>query len=119
MLITFAATTASCGGAGNPTGELVLQIATQDAVFDQNVALRLVAFVVNIERAATAAYSAVVHHGTKRTCHLLADAVREGGDALAIEISLESMSYRFMQQYARPAGSKNDRLFARRRFRGA
>ena len=105
-------------GLRDAAGKLVLQVAAQNAVFDQNVALRFVAFVVHVERAAAAADGAVVDHGAERARHLLADASAERRDALAIEVRFEAMADRFMQQHAGPAGTEHHDLFAGGRFHG-
>ena len=105
-------------GSSDAARELVLQIAAQNAVFDQHVALRLVAFVVDVERAAAAADGAVVDDGAERACHLLADAPAEGRNALAIEIGFEAVADGFVQQDAGPAGAQHHGLFARRSIHG-
>src|SRR5436853_307379 len=66
----------------------VLDVAAQDAVFDQHVALRGVAFVVDVERAAPVGQRAVVEHGHAARGHALPDAARERARALAVEVAL-------------------------------
>ena len=100
----------------NAAGELVLQIAAQNAVFDQHIALRLVAFVVHVQRAAPAADGAVVHHRAERARHLLPDAAAERRHAFAVEIGFEPMAHRFMQQHAGPSRTEHHNLLAGRRF---
>ena len=116
--VAFAAAAAGGCGAEHAAGELVLQVAAQNAVFDQHVALRGVAFVVHVERAAAAADGAVVDHGAERARDLLADAAAERGDALAVEIGFEAVAHRFVQQNAGPAGSEHHGHLAGRRFDG-
>ena len=73
VLIAFAPSAAGGGGFQQSRRKLVLQIAAQNSVFDQDIALRGLAFVVDVERTAPAANGAVVDHRAERTGHLLAD----------------------------------------------
>ena len=118
VFVALAPAAAGGGCFRDAAGKLVLQIAAQNAVFDQNVALGLVAFVVHVERAAAAADSAVVDHRTERTRHLLADASAESRNAFAIEVGFETVADGFVQQHAGPAGTEHHDLFAGRRFHG-
>ena len=52
---------------------------------------------------------------TPLRCNLLADAPAEGGTALAVEVALEAVADRLMQQDARPAGTEDDGHLAGRR----
>ena len=76
------------------------------------------ALVVYVERTAAAADGAVVDDRAQGARHLLAHAAGEGGHALAVEIGLEAVAYRFVQQDAGPARSENDGRFAGRRLDG-
>ena len=118
MLVAFAAAAAGGLRAQEAAGELVLQVAAQDAVLDQHVVLRGLAFVVHVERSAAASDGAVVDHGAELAGHLLADAPAEGGDALAVEVGFEAVADGFVQQDAGPAGTEHDGHFAGRRFDG-
>ena len=119
VLIAFAASVAGRRRLRDAAGKLVLQIAAQDAVFDQHILLRRHAFVIHVERTAAAADGAVVDHGAERARDLLADAAAERGDSFAIEIGFEAVAYGFVQQNAGPAGTEHDSHFAGRRFDGA
>ena len=97
--------------------ELVLQIAAQHAVLDERRTLRGSAFIVDVEGAAPRTERAVVDDGALIGRHLLADAARERRRSLAVEIALEAMPDRLMQQDARPTRTEHDRHRARRRRR--
>ena len=115
VLVAFAPSAAGGSGFHQAARQLVLQIATQHAIFDQHVFLRGHPFVVHVERSAPAADGAVVDHRAKRARHLLADAPAEGRHALAIEVRFEAVAHRFVQQNPRPAGPQHHRRFAGRR----
>ena len=61
------------------------------------------ALVVDGERAAAAVDRAVVEDGDARRGDPLADAAGEGADALAVEVALEPVADRLVQQHAVPA----------------
>ena len=63
-------------------------------------------------------HGAVVDHRHQGRRDLLADAVAEGRDFLAVEVGLESVAHCFMQQHAGPSRTKYNRLLARRRIDG-
>ena len=66
------------------------------------------AFVVHGERAPAASEGGIVHHRAELGRHLFADATGERAGALAVEVALETMPNRFVQQHARPAWAKHD-----------
>ena len=68
-----------------------------------------------VERAAPVADRAVVDHGDAGRRDALADPARKGRGALAVEIALEAVADRLVQQHARPAGAEHHRHLARRR----
>src|SRR5580692_4692084 len=88
--------------------ELVLHVATQNAVLDQRGAAGRRAFIVDVQRAAPARQRAVIDDGAGFGGHALADAIRKGRGALAIEIALESMADGLVQQHAGPARPEHD-----------
>ena len=59
---------------------------------------------------------AVVDHGDARRRHALADAAGERGGALAVEVALQAVADRLVQQDAGPAGAQHDRHRARGRL---
>jgi hypothetical protein len=73
-----------------------------------------IAFVVDAERAAPVGDGAVIDHGDALGGHALADAAGEGGAALAVEVTLEAVANRLVQQDAGPAGAQHHRHFAGR-----
>ncbi len=92
----------------------VLQVASQDAVLDEDVAPRGLALVIHGERPAAFGEGAVVDDGDAFRAHLLADAVRKGRRPLAVEIALESVADGLVQEDARPARSQHHRHGSRR-----
>ena len=100
--------------AHQPGVQPVLDIALEDAVLDQHVALGRRALVVDGERAAAVADRAVVDHGDAGRRDPLADPAGESRRALAVEIALEAVADRLVQQHAGPAGAEHHRHLARR-----
>src|SRR5207244_4142599 len=76
--------------------EPILEIAAQDAALDQHRALRGRALVVDVERAAAFGDGAVVDHRAHLRGDARADAVGEGGYALAVEVALETVADRLV-----------------------
>jgi len=83
--------------------ELVLQITRENAVLDQHRAMGRRAFVVDVDRAAARRHGAVVDHRAELRRDPLADAIAESRGLFAIEISLEAVTDRFVEQNAGPA----------------
>ena len=98
-----------------PGVEPVLQVAAEDAVLDQHGAAGRRALVVHVERAAPVRDGAVVDHGHQLGGDLLADAPGEGRHALAVEVALEAVTDRLVQQDAGPARPEHDGHRAGRR----
>ena len=96
----------------------VLHVADQDAVLDQRGRLGGRALVVDGERAAPVGDGAVVDHGDAGRGDALAHEAGEGALALAVEIALEPVADRLVQQDARPAGAEHHVEGARRRRHG-
>ena len=92
----------------------VLHVALQDAILDQHRALRRVAFVVDIERAAPPRQGAVIDHGNAFGGHPFADPPGKGRTALAVEVALKAMTDGLVQQNTRPAGAEHHRHFSGR-----
>ena len=104
--------------AHQPRGELVGEIALEDAVLDQHRLLRRRAFVVHVERAAPAGHGSVVDHRDFGAGDRLADEPGEGRGLLAVEVGFEAVAHGFMQQDAGPAGPEHHfHLAGRRRHR--
>src|SRR5690606_12940143 len=101
-------TAAGAAGLHEARVEGVLQVALEDAVLDEHVALGRVALVVDVERTAPAFDRAVVddRHAGRR--HPLADTAGEYRGALAVEVALEAVADRLVEQHARPAGAEHD-----------
>ncbi len=103
MRIRFTAAVAGRGRTHQSRVERVLHVALEDAILDKNGALRRIALVIHVERPAPPGDCAVIHHRDPRCGHALADAPRKHRAALAVEIALEAVADRFVQQHARPA----------------
>jgi hypothetical protein len=86
----------------------------QDAVFDQHIALAGIAFVVDVERAAPVGNGAVVQHRDALGRDALADASAECARALAVEVALQPVADRLVQQDAGPARPQHHRHLAGR-----
>src|SRR5262249_39112384 len=83
----------------------VLEVAAQHAALDQHGPLRGRALVVDVQRAAPRGDRAVVDDGAELRRDARPDAVRERGRALAVEVALEPVAHRLVQEDARPAGA--------------
>src|SRR6476619_1665203 len=94
----FAAAVTRLSGLHQAGVQAVLHVAAQDAVLDQHRALRRIAFVVEIERAATLAERAVVDNRHPRRGDALADPPGECARSLPVEVALETVSDRLVQQ---------------------
>src|SRR6185437_14245561 len=94
--------------AHQPGIEAVLHVAAQHAILDERGALSRGALVVDVQGAAALRQGAVIDDRALRGRDALADAVGECGSALAIEITLQAMADRLVQQDARPAWPEHD-----------
>jgi len=103
MGIGFAATVASRRHLHQSGIQLILQIALEHSPFDQGRALSRRTLVVHVQRSASIRQGAIIHHGTQRRGHPLTDPTAEGRSPLAVEIALQAVADRLMQQNARPA----------------
>ena len=71
-------------------------------------------FVIDVQAATAIGQRAVVQHRHAFGRHALADAAAECTRPFAVEIALQPMAHRFVQQHARPAGAEHHRHFASR-----
>ena len=110
----FAAGVAGHRHLHQPRVQRVLDVAAQHAVLDQHRVLRRVAFVVDVQRSAPVGERAVVDDGHALRRHALADLARERARSLAVEVALEPVADRLVQQDAGPAGPEHDRHDPRR-----
>ncbi len=94
--------------------QCVLHVALQDTVFDQNVALGWISFVIDVQAAAPTRQSPIIEHRHATGRHTLSQPPAERAGSLAVEIPFQTVTDRFMQQHARPAWSQNHRHFAGR-----
>ncbi|EAR49629.1 hypothetical protein OG2516_15109 [Oceanicola granulosus HTCC2516] len=93
--------------AHQPGALAVLHVADEHAVLDQRGGRGRRALVVDGDRAAAVGQGAVVEHGDARRGDALAHQAGEGGGALAVEVALESVADRLVQQDAGPAGAEH------------
>ena len=98
-----------------PGVEPVLEIALEDAILDQHGAPGRGTLVVDRQAPAAARDRALVDHGDAGRGHALTNAARESRQLLAVEIALEPVADRFMEQHAGPAGAAHHLHLARRR----
>src|SRR5690606_3247708 len=82
---------------------------------DQYITLGGIALVIDMQGATAAFERTVIHNGDARGGYPLPDTAREYARALAIEVALEAVTDRLVQQDAGPAGTQHDRHFAGRR----
>ena len=86
----------------------------QNAVFNEHIAGAGMAFVVDIERAAPIGQRAVIEHRDPLGGHPLTDAPGKSTRALAVEIALQAMAHRLVQQDTGPARAEHHRHLAGR-----
>ncbi len=89
--------------------QLVLDIAFQDAIFDQHVVLTRNALIIHRQRAAQPLQRAIIHHGAEFRSNQLPHLAAEYRRFTTVKIALKAMSYRFVQQHARPASAQHNR----------
>jgi hypothetical protein len=114
----FAAAIAGRGDTHQTGVETVLHVALQDAVLDQDRTLCRIALVVDVQRTTSLGEGAVIDDGDASRRDAAADATGKGRTSLAVEIALEAMTHRLVQQDARPAGTEDDGHRTRRRRPG-
>ena len=108
MRITLAAAIAGRGHTHQASIQAVLQVAAQDAVFNQHRTPGGRPLVIHIERATPAWNCPVIDHRAQLRGHLLPNATAKCRDPLAIKIAFQSVSNGFMEQDARPTGTKDN-----------
>ena len=91
----------------------ILQIAHEDAVLDQNRALRRIAFIIHLQRSAPVGNRAIVYYRNTLGCYPFPDAAGKSGAAFTVEITFQSVAYGLMQQDTRPAGTEHNSHIAR------
>ena len=87
-------------------------------MLDEHVATGRRALVVDVEGAAPVREGAVVDHADQLRRDLLPEPPAERGHALAVEVALEPVPHRFVEEDARPARTEHDRHRPRRRADG-
>ena len=99
-----------------PRAHFIVQVGAERAVFDQGVAAGGVPLVVDVDRPAGIAERAIVHDCDERTGNGLADAPRVVAGALAVEVRLQAVAHRLVQQNAAISCRQHNRQGARWRF---
>src|SRR5438874_3754639 len=89
--------------AGELRVEVIVQVAAQNSLFDQDLALAQVALVVDVDRAAAAGDGAVVDDGDQLAGDFFAQLAGEKRGAFADEVGLQSVPDRFVQEDSAPA----------------
>ena len=105
--VALAAAVAGGLDAHQPRVHRILDVGLEDAVLDEHVALRGVALVVDVERAAPVGDGAVVEHGHALGRDTLADAPGKGARALAVEVAFQPVADGLVQQHAGPARAEH------------
>src|SRR5262245_26861220 len=105
MRITLTAAIAGRGHTHQASIQAVLQVAAQDAVFDQHRTPCGYPFVIHIERTAPAWHGPVIDDRAQLRGHLLPDTTTECRNPLTVKITLQPVSNGFMEQDTRPTGA--------------
>ena len=115
MRIRLAPRAARDGSLHQACIQRILHIAFEDAVFNQHIALRNIAFVIDVQRAAPVGDGTIVNDGDTLRCDTFTNAPGKEARAFAVEIAFQPMPDGFVQQDARPARTQHDRHRPRRR----
>src|SRR5262245_31397767 len=116
MRLGLTAAIAGRGHTHQASIQAVLQVATQDTIFDQHRTPCGHPLVIHIERTAPAWNGPVIDHRAQLRRYLLPNATAECRDPFAVNITLQAMSNGFMEQDARPAGTEDNVHGTRRRL---
>src|SRR5262245_47560482 len=108
MRIALAAPIAGRGYTHQTSIQAVLQIATQDTIFDQHRTPCGHPLVIHIERAAPAWNRPVIDDCAQLRGHLLSNATAECRDPFAVKVTLQAVSNSFMEQNTRPTGAEDN-----------
>ena len=115
MSIALAPPVAGRSDPHQPRIEPVVDIALEDAVFDQHVFLGGRPLVVDRERAAATLERAIIDHSNAGCADACSDPARKGAGTLAVEIAFKSVADRLVQQHSGPAGAEQHSHLAGRR----
>src|SRR4029077_3980319 len=95
VLVAFATAVTGVSHSHQEGRELVAEVSLQNSIFDQDCVLGGLTFVVHVERSTAPGHGAVVDYGAFFAGYTLADEPGKRRSLLAIEVSLESMTYGF------------------------
>ena len=115
LLIALPPPVAGARNPHQPRAQLVAEIALQDAVFDQHRLLGRRAFVVHVEGSAPRRHPPVVYNGHLAARHPLPHESRKRRRLLPVEVCLQTVPHRLMQQNAGPSRTQHHFHLARRR----
>ena len=90
-----------------PCAQPILQIALQDTLLDQNRPVSGIALVVHIQRSAAEWNRSIIDHGAKLRSHFMADQAGKCRRLLSIEVGLETVTNRLVQEDAWPARTQH------------
>ena len=107
VLVAFAASVAGIGEAHQLRREFVAEISLQNSILDQHGFLRGLAFIIDVQRAAAPRHGAVIDHGALFAGHSFADQAGECRRLLAIEVGLQPVTDRLVQQNAGPSRTEH------------
>ncbi len=106
--VALAAAVAREGGLHQAAVQAILEVAAQDPVLDEDRPTRGAPLVVHGQAAPSAEERAVIDHGDTGCSHALTDPARERRQPLAVEIPLEPVPHRLVQQDPGPARAEDD-----------
>ena len=112
VLVALAPAVARAGPALLAGPQEVPHVVGEDAVLDQDVALRRAALVVDAEGAPLVAHGAVVDERDERRGHQLADAALEDRRRLGDQVGLEAVAAGLVEQHAAAALADDHRHLA-------
>ncbi len=107
--VGFAATVAGERHTHQASVLFILQITLEDTVLDQHVITTRRPLIIDGDGTTATRQGAIIDDGTVLGGHLLADAASKCGRSLAVEIPLQTMTYRLVQQHAGPTGAQHHR----------
>src|SRR5205085_3522693 len=90
--------------------EVIVEVALENSLFDQDLALAGIPLVVHVDGAASAGHGAVVDHGDQLTGYFLAQLAGEERGPLADEVGLQAMPHRFVEKDSAPPRRQHHRL---------
>src|SRR6185295_1448881 len=97
-----------------PGVQKVTYISPQHAVLDQHRTARRLAFIIDVNRAATIWNRTVINHGAQLRSYALSDQATKGRCLFPIEIRFKPMTHGFVKQDSRPTRTEHNLHRSRR-----